>query len=867
MCIQDPEGHPRRERSDYLEAKPKHWQYADEDKGKGDPRIEQTKADQQFAGDAKNDDYKQKKPIDGKAPPAPPVYRVLEEKWNMRDYQWQAVQPSKAGGRSNSVYAFCVHRRQTTEGGIGTHKVMIRIMSPALAKVLQKLVDPHDRLYDSVPFLPINHIYASRSKIEAWLAQYEEKDAVERKVDAGVDGVQDAQTATVQLNKLSTEQLAKAAEAIRHLLNAMHDEFADTMRKYRDLIADVLITYDLLWLMFNVDDYVVFQHEVIDQPQAMKVTSVQYVPAERDDPAYLSVRGTTLEWSGKHFFADEVRRGITTFPGVRPIHELSLHLLSGVDQDTKTAMAARGRRYTQFTDVHYKSYRGAMIRRAGCGRIVQVPCRGRVVIDRKGMVRENPNYPVSMPHTRTCERNGLDRWVAPDLDVINFKDVDYMRMPPTVYAFSLAKANPDSTEETLEVDLDITYIVHCASWTPFYDLRVFSQSDSTKLTYTANVQQSTGEDWTDVELTLSTAKVAWSHGEAPAYKTRWSLSEYRPLMPKMAKSAFGGSGRFRSTRPRNALAMPPGNSEREAFGAVMASIVGRGGSSESDEDVDGNGTDQFQTTAAEVAAGLTATAYRIPSAATIPSDDSQHRVTVALLDLPVTLDHTACPKLDPTAYLTAKITNKSAYTWLAGPANVFLDHAFVAKSRLSMVLPGAKLTTSLGPDPAVAVQYRPVEKFTESRVSAGLFTSSASDRTAITYTQRTVLENKNTTKGVTLTLADQIPTTTSSDIVVTLLDPAEKQISKLASRDAAVDTDGTKAAGTASAQGSSASLSRAPRAASVVLYEDLGVVEWKIELKPGEKREVALKYAVSYPKRITIEGLDGYLLVRGEPVS
>ncbi|KNE72951.1 hypothetical protein AMAG_17181 [Allomyces macrogynus ATCC 38327] len=404
------------------------------------------------------------------------------------------------------------------------------------------------------------------------------------------------------------------------------------------------------------------------------------------------------------------------------------------------------------------------------------------------------------------------------------------------------KVTGDSKDETLEVDLDITYIVHRASWTPLYDLRVFSQSDSTKLTYAANVQQSTGEDWADVELTLSTAKVARSHGEAPAYKTRWSLSEYRPTPPPLRTRA-GPPRPF--PMPVMAYAAAP---QVEQCVTMQASIV------EYEEAAEFGA---LSPPAAEVAAGLTATAYRIPSAATIPSDDSQHRVTVALLDLPVTLDHTACPKLDPTAYLTAKITNKSAYTWLAGPANVFLDHAFVAKSRLSMVLPGAKLITSLGLDPAVAVQYRPVEKFTESRVSAGLFTSSASDRTAITYTQRTVLENKNTTKAVTLTLADQIPTTTSSDIVVTLLDPAEKQIAKLASRDAAVDTDGVKAAGAVPANGSNASLNRAPRAPNVVLYEDLGIVEWKIELKPGEKREVVLKYAVSYPKRMAIEGLDG----------
>ncbi|KAJ3361478.1 hypothetical protein GGF31_002228, partial [Allomyces arbusculus] len=360
--IRDPEGRPRSNLNYYLAAEPSERQYRAEDMGKGDPRIEQTTSDD--------------------TPSA-------EEK-----IPWQAVQPAKTCTQSKSVYAFYVHRRQVQDSANDTHKVLIRIMSPPLAKVLQKLVDPHDRLYDSVPFLPINHIYASRVKLEAWLVQYESHDA---------------QATTDLLNKLSVEDLAKAAEAIRHQLKVMHDEFAETMRKYHELIADGLITYDLLWLMFNVGDDVVFQHEVIDQAQAMKVTSVQYVPAERDDPAYLSVRGTTLEWSGKHFFTDEVRRGITIFPGPRPIHELSLQLLSRVDKPTKTAMAARGRRYAQFTDVHYKSYRGSLIRRAGC-RIIQVPCRSRVMIDRKGMIRENPNWPISVPRTRNRERNGLDNW-------------------------------------------------------------------------------------------------------------------------------------------------------------------------------------------------------------------------------------------------------------------------------------------------------------------------------------------------------------------------------------------------------------------------------------------------------------------------
>ena len=56
----------------------------------------------------------------------------------------------------------------------------------------------------------------------------------------------------------------------------------------------------------------------------------------------------------------------------------------------------------------------------------------------------------------------------------------------------------------------LTYIVSGARWTPQYDLRAFitegkGSSSVVKLNYRASIVQSTGEDWNDVSLTLSTA--------------------------------------------------------------------------------------------------------------------------------------------------------------------------------------------------------------------------------------------------------------------------------------------------------------------------------------------------------------------------
>ncbi|KAG8809186.1 hypothetical protein FRC18_004661, partial [Serendipita sp. 400] len=64
-----------------------------------------------------------------------------------------------------------------------------------------------------------------------------------------------------------------------------------------------------------------------------------------------------------------------------------------------------------------------------------------------------------------------------------------------------------SAEHDGEAEICLTYMVSNASWRPLYDLRatVGPTKTSIILHYRANITQSTGEDWKEVELTLSTA--------------------------------------------------------------------------------------------------------------------------------------------------------------------------------------------------------------------------------------------------------------------------------------------------------------------------------------------------------------------------
>jgi hypothetical protein len=71
-----------------------------------------------------------------------------------------------------------------------------------------------------------------------------------------------------------------------------------------------------------------------------------------------------------------------------------------------------------------------------------------------------------------------------------------------------------------QIALQLSYIIYGASWNAAYDARVDGSSGSLHLTYHGVITNSTGEDWKDVELSLSTAKPAVG-GAPPPLSTKW----------------------------------------------------------------------------------------------------------------------------------------------------------------------------------------------------------------------------------------------------------------------------------------------------------------------------------------------------------
>jgi len=211
---------------------------------------------------------------------------------------------------------------------------------------------------------------------------------------------------------------------------------------------------------------------------------------------------------------------------------------------------------------------------------------------------------------------------------------------------------------------------------------------------------------------------------------------------------------------------------------------------------------------ATIEAGATSASFKIAVNSSVASDNSPQKVPITSASLKAVPEYLTVPKRQAAAFLTSKVVNSSDFPLLAGAMNVFLDGTFVATSGLRTVMSGEKFDLALGVDDGIAIKHKRVNKFTED---TGLTNSGK----RITYEYLlTIQNNKKTAERVIV--ADQVPLSRNEKIVVKLLSPDAKDVKPT----------------------------------------DEGTLKWTLDLKPGEKRELTVKFAVEYDNGVNVAGLE-----------
>jgi uncharacterized protein (TIGR02231 family) len=290
-----------------------------------------------------------------------------------------------------------------------------------------------------------------------------------------------------------------------------------------------------------------------------------------------------------------------------------------------------------------------------------------------------------------------------------------------------------SADAASAADLQVNYIVANAGWYPQYDLRAINTKSPVQLNYKANVYQSTGEEWKNVKLKLSTANPS-EGGLKPELYT-WYLNFEEPVLYKRLKGRAAGV-MLESAAP--AMATDKAEEDAEALNEVTTTA---------------DYVNTIQTSLNAV--------FDIALPYTVASSSKPTLVDISKHDLKATYQYSVAPKLDADAFLMAQVVDWEQLSLLPGEANVFFEGTFVAKTYLDPNNIKDTLAVSLGRDKRIVVKREKLKDY-NSRKTIG-----SNQRESFAY-EISVRNTKN--EAVKIVVEDQLPVSQNSQIEVTSTD-------------------------------------------------------------------------------------------------
>ena len=272
-------------------------------------------------------------------------------------------------------------------------------------------------------------------------------------------------------------------------------------------------------------------------------------------------------------------------------------------------------------------------------------------------------------------------------------------------------------------DVAIRYLRARASWSPVYAVRSDQAKAVMPIDFEAVVVQSTGEDWTDVKMALSSASPS-SPGLPPDIRPIYiGLSRPEPDSPA---TQFVSGEDVRLSKP-----------EVDAMAAIKNAAIVSGG---------------------------TAVTYELPGLVSVTTGGAASILMVASLEGPATRVLVTRPVESEQVYLRVDLTNQTEFPLLAGKAALYMEGEYVGPSQIEEVPAGGRFEVWFGPDPTITVSRMVVARDTQSTGLLG-----GGRQTSIEY--RIELRNDGASSA-TVEVWDRRPVSEMEDIEVRIVDPS-----------------------------------------------------------------------------------------------
>lgn len=405
------------------------------------------------------------------------------------------------------------------------------------------------------------------------------------------------------------------------------------------------------------------------------------------------------------------------------------------------------------------------------------------------------------------------------------------------------------SKQSETIKFRLLYTVKDAGWYPVYNVRATDVSKPLEILMNANVYQRSGETWKDVTVNLSTGNP--DDNATPSPLQPWMLGFYDPAISRMRSQALqpgtvtgritddhgsplvgativikgsniatitDANGFFKLQNiPVNGvlavssvgyvakeIAIKPGyyTIAMNPAASFLQEVVVAGYGTNKDADFNFQAPKrkpkEIQPVATITQYQPTTTVYKIQEKYTLETDGKTTTIGIKKMQVPALYEYFSAPKIDPSVFLTAKITNWQDYDLQSGEANLYFEGTYLGKTYIDLSSATDTLSLSLGKDNAITVSRKLAKEYSSKKLLG-------SNRTETKQYEITLRNSKKI--PVNIIVQDQFPISTNKDISIEDQKAPEAQIDK-----------------------------------------DTGIVTWDLQLSPAQEKKLQISYEVKYPK-------------------
>ncbi|KAI9928656.1 hypothetical protein ASPWEDRAFT_341528 [Aspergillus wentii DTO 134E9] len=205
-----------------------------------------------------------------------------------------------------------------------------------------------------------------------------------------------------------------AAAYSRLLYDVLHTELRDVMAEVNDLLAHGVITYSLLWALFEPAVCVVAA--AAGQDRFFIIDSAEY-----NDKGFLGIQARFVDWDGQRFGYATGCLAIGAYSGTRRITDLGVFPASfhPAQKEAEERAILRGQKFRDLHGFHYKAYSGLMLEQVQ-RKQVKRNVDGRVIIDAASYFHDIPDEAICLA--------ALDSAITPQINVSDDQHVGPLPM-------------------------------------------------------------------------------------------------------------------------------------------------------------------------------------------------------------------------------------------------------------------------------------------------------------------------------------------------------------------------------------------------------------------------------------------------------